>query len=206
MKIYIIRHGETDANKNKIMQGWLDKPLNENGIELAKEVGTNLKGIKFKEAFTSPLTRALETCKLVLNNSDNSNCPIIIDERIKELNMGDLEGKLIDSLDPNIIKELFSNPIGTPNGETKDEVINRTQAFLKELINRNDDNTYLVSTHGFAYRAMLNFLYADPSNFWQGHVPYNCAISVIEAKDNKIELIENDKIYYDNNKIIDRYK
>ena len=58
MKIYIVRHGETNLNKTRILQGAFDEPLNEEGIRLAKISGQNLKGIKFDEAFSSPLSRA----------------------------------------------------------------------------------------------------------------------------------------------------
>jgi broad specificity phosphatase PhoE len=58
MKIYVIRHGETGANKEGRLQGWLDEPLNDLGIKLAVETGEALKGIKFAAAFSSPLIRA----------------------------------------------------------------------------------------------------------------------------------------------------
>ena len=78
----------------------------------------------------------------------------------------------------------FTEPFhftGCPNGESIAEVCERTQSFLKELIKRDDDKTYLVTTHGFALRGMLNYLYEDPSDYWHGHVPYNCAVNIIEA-------------------------
>jgi len=82
----------------------------------------------------------------------------------------------------------------------------RTQEFLKELIAKDDDKTYLVSTHGCALRAMLNFLYEDPDDFWHGHVPYNCCVNIIDAKEGAPTLIADDKIYYGQELAIDRYK
>ena len=55
-------------------------------------------------------------------------------------------------------------------------------------------------------RAMLNKLYDNSFNFWQGNVPYNCAVNIVEVKDGKMKLIEKDKIYYDDEFIVDRYK
>jgi len=52
---------------------------------------------------------------------------------------------------------------------------------------------------------MLNFLYDDPSDFCHGHVPYNCIVNVIEAKDGEIRLIEDDRVFYDLNETVDRY-
>ena len=53
---------------------------------------------------------------------------------------------------------------------------------------------------------MLNFLYDDPSNYWHGHVPYNCAVNIVEAEGGRARLIADDKIYYPEEMIVDRYK
>lgn len=82
----------------------------------------------------------------------------------------------------------------------------RTQAFLKELIVRDDGKTYLIGTHGFAVQAMLNFLYEDPSDFWQGVVPYNCTVNILDAEGGVAHFVEKDKIYYDRGLIVDHYK
>ena len=86
------------------------------------------------------------------------------------------------------------------------EVIERTQNFLKDLMNRDDDKTYLASTHGCALRALLVFLYIDHIDFWHGHFPYNCCLNIIEAEKGVARLIADDKIYYDQNLAIDRYR
>lgn len=211
MKIYVIRHGETDANKNHLLQGTIDWPLNDFGIELAEITGTNMKGIKFDACFSSPLTRAKQTAEIVLRNSGN-NIDIKYDDRIKEINMGVYEGKCFspDNLQvPLLLILLFKwNAFlcgRFKGGETAREVCKRTQQFLIELSNQNYENV-LVSTHGCATRAMLNMLYENKFDFWQNGVPYNCAVNIIEVKNGKIKLIEKDKVYYDSKYIVDRYK
>ena len=179
MKIYVIRHGETGANEEGRLQGWLDEPLNDLGIKLAVETGEALKGVKFTAAFSSPLIRARKTAELLLSNSGNSDTKITIDNRLKEIHMGTWEGKYIKGDKCQIprekIKAFFANPFqcGTmPEGESADQVCARTQEFFRELIRKDLDSTVLVSTHGFAMRALLNPLYENKSDFWQGHVPY----------------------------------
>ncbi len=210
MKIYIIRHGETDANKMAIMQGVLDWPLNDYGIKLAKITGKNMKDIKFDACFSSPLIRAKQTAEIVLEHSDN-NVEIQYDDRIKELNMGTFEGKKArpGELEVPVIRStLFRwNPFfcGTfPEGENAFELCARTKDFLKEL-SKKEYNNVLVSTHGGATRAMLNMFYINKLSFWQEHVPYNCAVNIVEVENGKMELIEKDKIYYDEKYIVDRY-
>ena len=92
------------------------------------------------------------------------------------------------------------------DGENIRQVVGRTQDFLRELAARDDGKTYLVSTHGCALRAMLNFLYDDPEDYWQGHAPYNCAVSIIESEDGKLKLLEADRLFYDASLAVDRYK
>lgn len=210
MKIYVIRHGETDANRNGILQGSSDWPLNEDGIKLAKITGEKMKGIKFDACFSSPLDRAIKTAELVLKYSEN-NVDIQLDDRLKEINMGVLEGKKFkrDKLEVPPIKMLLFHKNAFlagrfKNGETIRQVCKRTQSFLNQLSKMNYENV-LVSTHGCALRGMLNKLYKNKFSYWQGHVPYNCSVSIIEANNGKMKIIESDKVYYDSKYIVDRF-
>ena len=211
MRIYCIRHGETEANKTNRLQGSHNWPLNEYGIKLAEITGNNMKGIKFDVCFSSPLDRAKQTAEIILKNSGNENVVIKYDERIKEINLGIYEGKKIipNELEVPLLKILTFkyNPFLSgrfKNGETAREVCKRTQSFLKELSKMNYENV-LVSTHGFAMRAMLNMLEKNKFNFWQGRVPYNCSVCIVDVIDGKMKLIERDKIYYDSKYLIDRF-
>ena len=205
MRIYIVRHGETEANKNGYLQGWTDVPLNENGRFIAELTGRGLKDIRFDHCISSPLIRAKETAEILLRESGNS-VSISFDDRIKEMNFGSFEGmsvrdeKLIQFLKEPVVDYKF------PDGESFQEVMKRTQEFLKELIAKDDGKTYLVSTHGCALRAMLNFLYEDKDDYWHGHVPYNCCVNIIDVKNGTATLIADDIIYYDPKLAIDRYK
>ena len=63
MKLYMIRHGQTEWNKEKRLQGRADIPLNAYGIQLAEETRDGLLGVRFDIAFTSPLKRAKKTAQ-----------------------------------------------------------------------------------------------------------------------------------------------
>lgn len=211
MKIYVIRHGETNANKDGVLQGASNWPLNEDGVKLAKLTGENMKGIKFDACFSSPLDRAKQTAELVLKHSGNK-INIIFDKRIEELNMGIYEGKKFkpNELEAPLLKMLLFKWNAFfcgrfKGGETVRELCKRTQELLNE-VSKMDYENVLISTHGCAMRAMLNKLYDNKLNFWQGRVPYNCAVNIIEVKDGKMKLIEKDKVFYDEKYIVDRYK
>ena len=205
MRIYIVRHGETKANKQGYVQGWTDVPLNENGRILAELTGRGMKSIRFDHCISSPLIRAKETAEILLRESGNS-VSVSFDDRIKEMNFGSFEGI---SVRDEQVAQFLKDPVvdfKIPGGESIQEVMKRTQEFLKELIARDDDKTYLVSTHGCALRAMLNFLYENQDDYWHGHIPYNCCVNIIDAKNGTATLIADDKIYYDPELAIDRYK
>mgnify|MGYP002626228818 CR=1 FL=1 len=204
MRIYIVRHGETNANKEGYLQGWSNDPLNDNGRKLAVITGQGMSGIKFDCCISSPLIRSKETADIILQESGN-NTKIEYDDRIKEINFGTFERTSIR--DEKVTKFLQKPIIAYKffGGESIEDVMIRTQGFLKELIKRDDDKTYLVTTHGFALRAMLNYLYDDSQDFWHGHVPYNCAVNIIEGKNGIGKLIADDKVYYDLGDAVDQY-
>lgn len=207
MKIYILRHGETALNTKGVMQGWLDEPLNENGRKLAALSGQAMKGIRFDRCISSPFVRATETAEILLRESGNA-ANTMIDDRIREIHFGDLEGKSLSEMGEEGY-QFYMDPfrfVGFPNGERIQDVCIRTQSFLKELIAKDDGKTYLISTHGCAMRAMVNYLKDDPSDYWYGHGPYNCSFTIIEAEGGKARITDVDKVYYDASLIVDHFK
>ena len=207
MKIYIIRHGETDMNARAVMQGWMDEPLNTSGRDLAVITGRAMRGIHFDGCFSSPLIRAKETAEIVLRESGN-DIPIVTDDRLREISFGVMEGRKLEEMGEAGLL-FFTDPFrfeGFPNGETVRDVCRRNQDFLMELSARNDGKTYLIGSHGCALRAMVNSLYPDPSDFWRGHAPYNCSVTIVEVRGGVPQLVEEDKVFYDPELIVDHYR
>lgn len=89
MNLYVVRHGQTEWNIMKKMQGSVDIPLNEKGIEQAYITKKNLENISIDIIFCSPLKRAMQTAEVI--NQDR-NLEIIYDERLRERNYGEFEG------------------------------------------------------------------------------------------------------------------
>ena len=133
--LYIMRHGKTEWNELHKLQGRTDLPLNEEGRQMAKIAGEKYKDINFDVCYCSPLVRAKETAKLVL---EGRNVPIIYDERLREMSFGIYEGmenpaKATDSP----IRTFFKEPEkykGVKEGETFYELFKRTGEFLKEVV------------------------------------------------------------------------
>lgn len=129
------------------------------------------------------------------------------------MNLGCWEDKRLDEganeLPAEQVRMFFENPFAlgqVPGGESVEQVCARTQAFLRELAESSSPGeTVLVSTHGCALRAMLNCLYEDKKDFWHGHVPYNCAVNIVEVSPEGMKLVGDDIIYYHPSDCIDRY-
>ncbi len=211
MKIYVIRHGETELNVKQVKQGWLDSPLNQAGRDLARLTGQALKGVRFDACVSSPLVRARETVEIVLRESGNETVPVQTDDRLKEICFGEEEGMpgTVSSLPPETARLFFTDALrfpGFPGGESILDVCRRTGEFLRELVREEKYGTVLIGTHGCALRAMLNPLYDQPERFWQGCVPANCSVTILEARDGKARITENDRIIYDPGLAVDHYR
>ena len=150
--IYFIRHGETDYNKDKRFQGHLNISLNQKGIVQAKIALDCSKSLKIDKIYCSPLKRAVETAKII--NSFH-NAQIIKDDRIKEINMGSLQGKSKDKLKKFELILAYTNPERF-GGESHEEFCDRVKSFLDEIIDSNEN--ILIVSHGGVYRALYKIM------------------------------------------------
>ena len=143
--IYIIRHGQTEMNHRGVLQGRSDHPLNAAGIAQAEEAASLLRGIPFSAVYTSPLTRALQTARIVA-----PGIVPMVDPRLVEMDYGPYEGADLRRLPPEVItffRDFVHNP--APRGmEPLGEVVRRTGAFLEERCRTEED--FLISTHAIA--------------------------------------------------------
>ena len=202
MTVYLIRHGETDYNKQKQLQGRSDIPLNAYGRELAEITGRALKDVTFDFVYSSPLNRAMETAKLLLGDKE---VPVFSEERIIEISFGEHEGKSYHPDHFTITDKDFMYFFQAPEkykvpgyGESFEGVIERTGDFWNELVQnpKHQNRTILVSTHGCALKAILANIRNTPvSEFWGEGVHKNCAVTIVRIQNNHYE-IEEGKIYY----------
>jgi probable phosphoglycerate mutase len=203
MIIYLIRHGVTELNKKRCLQGRSDIELNDYGRELARKTAEGIKDVKLDMIFTSPLKRAAETAEII---KGDRKIPIVPEDRLMEIGFGDYEGlsfgeETYNIPDPDFMNffkapEMYNIP---PKGESFQEVIKRTGEFLKELSQNEDyqDKTILLSTHGCALKALLANIKGTPlPEFWGEGVHKNCAVSMVEYTDGEYYLLEEGKVYY----------
>ncbi len=186
-RIILVRHGETDWNKQGRFQGQIDIPLNQNGKFQAKAASEFLKKHIIEKAFSSSLSRPKETAQIILN--EHPGVEISLKDSLKEIGHGDWEGKLeseIKSNWPDLLKTWKISPekVQMPKGENITEVSTRSISGWDEICkDLKNEETALVVAHDAVNKTILcHLLGLMPSKIWmikQG----NGGITVIDLSE-----------------------
>lgn len=148
----LVRHGETDWNKEKRCQGWTDIPLNETGMAQAEKISKQIKKGDYTALYTSDLKRAFQTADIL---NETLSLPINVAKELRELNHGEAEGKTdIRQIYGDILKIMYDNThpncfeVRIPLGENRREVLDRLLPFLKKLAHTHKGENILLVSHG----------------------------------------------------------
>ena len=158
-----MRHGETDWNKEKKMQGRTDIELNETGRKQAIKSQEEFKKLNIDLIISSPLKRAIETAKIV---SKGSNVPIIYKEELKERSYGNLEGKCYKNKDIYGNHKTYSLIENTnfENIETVKDLCKRVWKALDEIKEKYSDKNILLVSHGGTSKAIKAYFDGIPKD------------------------------------------
>ena len=178
-KLILLRHLESQWNKENRFTGWVDVPLSKEGIESAKEVAGKLAGFHIDKIYTSPLIRNKETVSLItraaakggeedLSSSTNlgkKDLPIVIDKALDERNYGKLQGLNKDEAKKQYGEEQVrlwrrSWEQRPPGGESLKDVFNRVVPFYEKYIGKDlksGKNILVVASHN-SLRALVKYL------------------------------------------------
>ena len=184
MKIYLMRHGESEGNVAGKFTGWWDAPLTERGIEQARTAKEKLNGIRFDRVFTSDLLRARQTCEAVF-----PGCDYTVDSRLRELHLGKLEGlpvKEAKALYPDAVcRGRAIGDCSSVGGESKESFWGRLKSFLSDIEKEGYERVALF-THAGVVRAIFNMTF---DTMCLGRISnQNCVIAVFDLKDGKLIL------------------
>lgn len=187
--IHLIRHGQTDWNIQRKYQGSIDIPLNQTGLLQAKELADKLIGQRFDALYSSHLQRACQTAQVV---AYAVNLPVSIDERLREIHMGDWEGRSIAELAETQaeFQELAHNDPEhyRPNGgESIKSVADRMLAALDEIARKHSGKEVLVVSHGMAIGTVLCLLQGIPFSEVGKHIPHNTVLKTIVWENKKTQ-------------------
>ena len=208
MKLYLVRHGQTDYNKARRLQGILDIPLNDYGRYLAKitKVGYDENNIRFDVAYSSDLSRAYETADILCDGK----LDIIKDTRLREIKFGHFEGFQLDNISIDGPKDIAlynciydcENYIPDDDAESFDELYKRTADFLEMLRSTyKNGETILAATHGGCLKGFLhNLLGIETKDFWNSHHKNLANVIVSWENDGPFVVEEIEKYFFDKDK------
>lgn len=155
----VIRHGETAANLKRVIQGQTDVPLNASGEEQARLLGRRWRNRRFDAVYSSDLSRALRTAELALPGQR----PIPTRE-LREMDLGEWCGRTTDEIAKLFPEEWNAFRTGSvecraKNGESRREVLHRTERFFSAAARKHAGGDVLVVTHGGVLRAFFLMLF-----------------------------------------------
>lgn len=187
MRIWLARHGETDLNKNKQMQGRSDVSLNETGRWQAgvvrKAIAREYGEVTFDAVFASPLDRAIETASII---SGFSRDEIQIDDRIMETDFGKYEQRPYTKM--GVAMTLYwALPEVFPAPDTVESIASmreRSQSFvmdLKDLCREKNYENVLVTCHGGIIRALSGCLAERRNGLMWRPKPKNCEVRIFDS-------------------------
>jgi broad specificity phosphatase PhoE len=153
--IFLVRHGETTWNRQKRVMGRREIPLNRVGIAQAKRIALLIREIGVEAVYTSPLTRAMETARIL---ASSESLPIKADTGLTEVAFGRWEGQLFKDIRKDKAYQRFAaRPLesAVPGGETIVDVQNRGIKAIRRALDEFPRARLLFVSHGDVIRAVL---------------------------------------------------
>jgi len=190
MRIYLVRHGETEWNRARRFQGRSNLPLNQEGRKQVKALALALKNKPLTAIYTSPLIRTLETARLI--KVFHPSIPIFEEKGLIEMDLGEFDGmKAQDWAEqyPDFRKAWNENPasVKMPGGESLKEVQVRAKDTLERITRiYPPDTTILISSHNFVNLTILCDLLEIPLHRFRELRQENAAFNVICKKGNRL--------------------
>lgn len=157
--IYVIRHGETDWNKNSRFQGHTDIRINDLGREQALALRPHLQQLNIESVYSSSLARAYETAEIA---TADLQLTVIKDDRLRETHIGEAEGLTLEEMQAKYGEDFLLNwrsyeerllDLHFPNGESKRQMMYRIRHAFLDIAQNTNRNSIAIFTHGMVMRA-----------------------------------------------------
>ena len=163
--LVLIRHGQSEWNKENRFTGWIDIPLSLKGEEEARKAGEKVKGMHFDKAFTSMLQRAIKTFEIAAQTAGFKHLIAEKDEALNERMYGELQGLNKDECREKFGDEQVhiwrrSYDIPPPRGESLKDTAERVLPYYHKRIESmlRDGKNILIVAHGNSLRALIMYL------------------------------------------------
>ncbi len=192
MDLYLVRHGQTEWNKQGVMQGRLDSPLTELGRKQAYSLAQRLAHEHYDAVYASPTPRAHNTARIIFQDRD---VHIGLDERLREIYMGDWEGLTFETVQAREAEQ-FDHFCNRPHlfnkagAETYQELFDRVSAFIRDLEAQHMEQKVLVVTHGATLLGfIMHYKKENLADFWEWGLCPPASLTHISVHQNEAEVI-----------------
>ena len=199
MKLILVRHGETSWNEDRRVQGGdSDIELNDTGLEQAKKLAAFLEHESIAAILSSPLQRAIATAEVI---ASHHQLPVEVDQGLKELKVGELEGMSVSNLRTTFSQFLMQwwQDGGTtklPNGESLVELQQRAWKAVERLLERhktspehNEGTIVVVVSHYFVTLAIILKALDLPLDYFPRFRLDPGGVSILEVRDHGVRLV-----------------
>lgn len=182
LQVYLVRHGETVWNAARRIQGQSDSALTEKGEQQARQVGERARTLGITHVISSDLGRTRRTAEII---ADACGCSVKLDPRLRELNMGVLEQRPIDSLseeEEGWRRTLVNGTVNgrIPEGESMAELADRMQQALNACLELPPGSRPLLVSHGMALGVLISTLLGLPAHAERRLRLRNCSLSRVD--------------------------
>lgn len=190
-KIYFVRHGETEWNIERRMQGHKNSPLSKLGLKQAYWLSEEIVDEKLDYIYASTLQRALDTANIIKNNR---NIEIIPREELKEIALGEWEGMRIEKVEQEYPDRHFNfwkspdlfEPLG---GESFDELVERAGKFVDEISVKHKNDNILIVAHAVVIKAIINYIRKkEIRDFWRDEIIMPTSLSLVNNVDGELQI------------------
>lgn len=185
LQVYLVRHGETEWNAARRIQGQSDSPLTAKGLFQARQVAERVRKEGITHVITSDLGRTRHTAQII---ADACGCEVIEEPRLRELHMGVLETRILDGLTEQ--EEVWrkqmvdGSPQGRiPEGETMTELATRMRAALDNCLNLPAGSKPLLVSHGIALGSLISTILGLPAYAERRLRLRNCSLSRVDHQE-----------------------
>ena len=206
MKLILVRHGETYWNDERRIQGGdSDIELNDTGLEQARKLAAFLENEPITAILSSPLQRAIATAEVI---ASHHQLPVEIDQGLRELKVGELEGMSVSNLSTTFSQFLMQwwqdgGAVKLPNGESLVELQQRAWKAVERLLERhktnpehNEGSTIVVVSHYFVTLAIILKALNLPLDCFTKFKVDLGGVSILEIQDHGTRLLKfNDTSY-----------
>jgi broad specificity phosphatase PhoE len=179
-RLLLVRHGETQWNKEERFIGISDIPLNQEGRDQAVALAERLRDEPIEVIYSSEFQRALETAQVIARDHDLN---VHVTDGLREVSYGDWEGLTVDDVEAKTgfrFPSRFEAPqVPFPSNSMVQEVLEDIQGFLEHLLGSEEAKTILLVGHGVSFQMILYQLLEVPFRYHWLFYMYNASISEV---------------------------